>query len=206
MPRINRTTVLPNSTQEIVQMASIALTEPFDDVIFLDNFPEKMDEILLDFRPLVLSEKAPPKPELPVNFIQKIANLAQVNSQKFGIILAGSSDYRAFADNLPKILPLLDVIVIDFAGFRDGRGYSLAQEIRQHDSFTDKTVLRVMGDILPDTLELLAKVGFEEFEIDNPEFNESWFGWFESIKTPYNGRNVKQLPMFAGVGELILKI
>lgn len=195
MPRINRTTVLPPNSQEIIQMASIDLAEPFENTIFAD----KVDEVLLDFRPLVLSEKAPPKPELPVDFIQKMANLAQQNNQKFGIILAGSSDYRAFAESLPKILPLLDVVVIDFAGFRDGRGYSLAQEIRQHASFNVKTILRVMGDILPDTLELLAKVGFEEFDIDNPEFNDSWFGWFESIKTPYNGRNVKQLPMFAGI-------
>lgn len=195
MPRINRTSVLPTSTQEIVQMESIDLAEDFNNTVFAEN----VDEILLDFRPLVLSEKVPPKPELPVDFIQKMADLAQNNNQKFGIILAGSSDYRSFVDTLPKILPLLDVVVIDFAGFRDGRGYSLAQEIRQHASFNDKTTLRVMGDILPDTLELLAKVGFEEFELDNPDFNDSWFDWFESIKTPYNGRNVKQLPMFAGV-------
>lgn len=192
MPRINQTTVLPNTSQQILLMESLDLHQAFSNL-------DKVEEILLDFRPIELNEKAPPQPKFPVDFIQKIADLTKDNQQKFGIILAGSSDYRVFADSLPQVLPLLDVIVIDFAGFRDGRGYSLAQEIRQHADFNDNTVLRVMGDILPDTLQLLAEVGFSEFDIDNPDFNDSWFDWFKIIKTPYNGRSVKQLPMFASV-------
>lgn len=192
MPRINQTTVLPNTSQQILLMESLDLHQVFSNL-------DKVEEILLDFRPIELNEKTPPQPKFPVDFIQKITDLTKDNQQKFGIILAGSSDYRVFADSLPQVLPLLDVIVIDFAGFRDGRGYSLAQEIRQHADFNDNTVLRVMGDILPDTLQLLAEVGFIEFDIDNPDFNDSWFDWFKIIKTPYNGRSVKQLPMFASV-------
>lgn len=192
MPRINQTTVLPNTSQQILLMESLDLHQVFSNL-------DKVEEILLDFRPIELNEKTPPQPKFPVDFIQKITDLTKDNQQKFGIILAGSSDYRVFADSLPQVLPLLDVIVIDFAGFRDGRGYSLAQEIRQHADFNDNTVLRVMGDILPDTLQLLAEVGFSEFDIDNPDFNDSWFDWFKIIKTPYNGRSVKQLPMFASV-------
>lgn len=192
MPRINQTTVLPNTSQQILLMESLDLHQAFSNL-------DKVEEILLDFRPIELNEKTPPQPKFPVDFIQKIADLTKDNQQKFGIILAGSSDYRVFADSLPQVLPLLDVIVIDFAGFRDGRGYSLAQEIRQHADFNDNTVLRVMGDILPDTLQLLAEVGFSEFDIDNPDFNDSWFDWFKIIKTLYNGRSVKQLPIFADV-------
>lgn len=192
MPRINQTMVLPNTSQQILLMESLDLHQAFSNL-------DKVEEILLDFRPIELNEKTPPQPKFPVDFIQKITDLTKDNQQKFGIILAGSSDYRVFADSLSQVLPLLDVIVIDFAGFRDGRGYSLAQEIRQHADFNDNTVLRVMGDILPDTLQLLAEVGFSEFDIDNPDFNDSWFDWFKIIKTPYNGRSVKQLPMFASV-------
>lgn len=197
MPRINQTAVLPTSTQQILHMET--QSETLDLTQDIPDLDKSVAEILLDFRPAVLSDKAPPQPKFPVDFIEKVANFAKENQQKFGIILAGSSDYRSFAQDLPKVLPLLEVIVIDFAGFRDGRGYSLAQELRKHADFNPKTVLRAMGDILPDTLELLAKVGFEEFEINNADFNESWFDWFESIKTPYNGRSVKQLPMFASV-------
>ena len=52
-------------------------------------------------------------------------------------------------------MPLLSVIVIDFHGFRDGRGYSLAQN-QQHPSYNPAIVLRASGDILPDTLQLLT--------------------------------------------------
>lgn len=197
MPRINQTAVLPTSTQQILHMET--QSETLDLTQDIPELDKSVAEILLDFRPTVLSDKTPPQPKFPVDFIEKVAKFAKENQRKFGIILAGSSDYRSFAQDLPNVLPLLDVIVVDFVGFRDGRGYSLAQELRKHADFNDKTVLRVTGDILPDTLQLLAEVGFTEFEIDNDEFNDSWFDWFKIIKTPYNGRSVKQLPMFASV-------
>lgn len=197
MPRINQQAVLPTSTQQTIEIETLDLTQDSP------TLNDKAQEILLDFRPAVLNEKTPPQPKLPVDFIQKIANITKNNQQALGIILAGSSDYRSFAHSLPQVLPLLDIIAIDFAGFRDGRGYSLAQELRKHPQFnekaTPKTVLRVMGDILPDTLQLLSEVGFTEFEINNPDFDAQWFEWFESIKPRYNGRSVQQLPIFASI-------
>ncbi len=204
MPRINRHAVIDSPASHIVLMETLIQENPDlnkgEIGTILANLPTNTGEVLLDFRPTVISEKAPPQVTLPLEFIRKLADFSKTNKVKSGLILAGSTQYHSFEHELASVLPSLDVVVIDFAGFRDGRGYSLAQEIRQHANFTQKTVLRVMGDILPDTLELLVKVGFEEFDIENPSFNENWFNWFESIKTPYDGRSVKQLPMFAGVG------
>jgi len=94
-------------------------------------------------------------------------------------------------------MPLLSVIVIDFHGFRDGRGYSLAKKIQLHPRYNPAIVLRASGDILPDTLQLLTEVGFSEFDIDDSDFNPSWFDYFVDIKHRYTGRSVTQLPIFA---------
>lgn len=154
-------------------------------------------ELLIDFRPVEFSEKNPPRPQLPAEDLLKVAQ--QKGDKKFGIILSGASDYHFFADSLDTLLPYLDVVVIDFHGFRDGRGYSLAQEIRQSPSFHEGLSLRATGDILPDTLQLLAEVGFTEFEIDNEDFNPEWFDYFTRIEHRYTGRSVGQLPIFARV-------
>lgn len=57
------------------------------------------------------------------------------------------------------------LIVIAFAKFTDGRGYSLARQFRSHHGYTGE--LRASGDILFDQLQLLMRCGFDSFEITN---------------------------------------
>ena len=55
------------------------------------------------------------------------------------------------------------LIVIAFPKFTDGRGYSLAHQLRG--SYGFKGELRATGDILFDQLQLLARCGFDSFDI-----------------------------------------
>lgn len=55
------------------------------------------------------------------------------------------------------------LVVIAFPKFTDGRGYSLAHQFRR--SYGFKGELRATGDILFDQLQLLARCGFDSFDI-----------------------------------------
>lgn len=190
MPIINQNQVIDG-----VQSAIISIHEQKLDHVQPSQFDGTVSEVLIDYRPFEFSEKHPPKPQLEADALAALAS--RLGDKKLGIILSGASDYQFLAADFAKVLPLLSVIAIDFHGFRDGRGYSLAQAIQQHPSFATTTMLRASGDILPDTLQLLTEVGFGEFDIADSDFNPSWFDYFVDIKHRYTGRSVTQLPMFA---------
>lgn len=54
------------------------------------------------------------------------------------------------------------VIAVDFPKFSDGRGYSIAYNLRARLGYTGE--LRAIGDVLRDQLFYLQRVGFDAFE------------------------------------------
>jgi uncharacterized protein (DUF934 family) len=62
-------------------------------------------------------------------------------------------------------LNALTAIIIPFAKFADGRGYSLARRLR--DEFGYKGEIRATGDVLLDQLPLMLRCGFDAFAITN---------------------------------------
>jgi phosphoadenosine phosphosulfate reductase len=66
------------------------------------------------------------------------------------------------AATIAKDISRFDLIAIHFPKFTDGRGYSQARQIRD---FGFSGELRATGDILYDQLQLLARCGFDAFEI-----------------------------------------
>jgi uncharacterized protein (DUF934 family) len=60
-------------------------------------------------------------------------------------------------------LSRFSLIAVNFPKFTDGRGYSLAHQLRASYGFTGE--LRAVGDILFDQLQLLSRCGFDSFEI-----------------------------------------
>lgn len=56
----------------------------------------------------------------------------------------------------------LEVIVLPFAAFADGRAYSLARLIRARLGFAGE--LRAAGDVLPDQIAFMRQVGFDAFQ------------------------------------------
>ena len=57
----------------------------------------------------------------------------------------------------------LDLIVIHFAKFTDGRAYSIARLLRETHNYQGE--LRATGDVLIDQIPLLERCGFDSFEI-----------------------------------------
>jgi len=56
----------------------------------------------------------------------------------------------------------LPVIAVDFPRFADGRGYSIAFNLRARLGYTGE--LRAIGDVLRDQLFYMQRVGFDAFE------------------------------------------
>jgi len=73
--------------------------------------------------------------------------------------LAGADDPA----QLGPWLPSLALIAIDFAKFTDGRGYSIAYLLRSR--FGYRGELRAIGDVLPDQLFYMKRVGFDAFAV-----------------------------------------
>lgn len=68
-------------------------------------------------------------------------------------------------DAIAHDLAHLALIAIRFPAFTDGRGYSMAHQIRVTWGFAGE--LRATGDILFDQLHLLSRCGFDAFEVSD---------------------------------------
>jgi uncharacterized protein (DUF934 family) len=76
-----------------------------------------------------------------------------------GVWIAGADDPTPMAPWLAQ-LPL---VAVDFPKFTDGRGYSVAFLLRSR--FAYRGELRAIGDVLPDQLFLMRRVGFDSFAV-----------------------------------------
>jgi phosphoadenosine phosphosulfate reductase len=78
-----------------------------------------------------------------------------------GLLLGPANDPRALAGKIARF----SLVAIAFPKFSDGRGFSLARRVRDELGFTGE--LRAVGEVLYDQLQLLARCGFDAFEITN---------------------------------------
>ncbi len=81
-----------------------------------------------------------------------------------GIWLGSDENPAALKDVITKF----SVIAVDFPKFTDGRGYSIAYQLRAKLGYTGE--LRAIGDVLRDQLFYMQRVGFNAFEV-RPERN-----------------------------------
>lgn len=82
---------------------------------------------------------------------------------RVGVRLASDQHPEALADDTDR----LSMIALEFPSFRDGRAYSYARLLR--DRFGYAGELRAVGDVLPDQLLYMQRVGFDAFEIDSDD-------------------------------------
>lgn len=76
-----------------------------------------------------------------------------------GVWLSGSDE----PDSIAPWVERLPLVAIDFPKFTDGRGYSLAYLLRSRYGYRGR--LRAIGDVLPDQLFFMRRVGFDEFAL-----------------------------------------
>ena len=86
---------------------------------------------------------------------------------------------------LRPFIPQLQLIVVAFEQNGDGRGFSQAQTLRQQYGFRGE--LRASGAIKRDHLFLLARCGFDAFDLDPSEDPTSALAHLQQFSVAYQG-------------------
>jgi uncharacterized protein (DUF934 family) len=76
------------------------------------------------------------------------------------------------AERIEPFLGVLDIVVVEFPKFRDGRGFTIARTLRQRYGF--KGDIRARGHILPDQFAALTTCGFSSILTPNEHPPEQW--------------------------------
>ena len=85
-----------------------------------------------------------------------------------GIRLAPDQPPALIADDLHRV----DLVVLHFPKFTDGRSYSSARLLRQRYRFAGE--IRATGHVLRDQLLFMQRCGFDTFEIADDDAAETW--------------------------------
>jgi len=88
---------------------------------------------------------------------QREALAARAEVAQLGVWLASDQLATSIKDDLPKFA----VIAVDFPKFSDGRGYSIAYNLRKRLGYTGE--LRAIGDVLRDQLFQMQRCGFDAY-------------------------------------------
>ncbi|RME96696.1 MAG: DUF934 domain-containing protein [Alphaproteobacteria bacterium] len=99
-----------------------------------------------------------------------MAEMERIRGRKgrVGAILENTADPRRLAN----LLPHLELIVLEFPAFTDGRAYSQARHLRSRLGYTGE--LRASGDVLPDQAAFMERVGFDSFEVAEDVSLATW--------------------------------
>lgn len=98
-----------------------------------------------------------------------------------GLRLEAGESPDAIADDIDNF----EVIMLNFAAFKDGRAYSYARLLRQRYGFTGE--LRATGDVLRSQLQFMHRLGFDTFDVDTritPEVYANEIGKFSNVYQP----------------------
>lgn len=128
---------------------------------------------------------------IPYELIEEIAilNLDAMGSQLLGVQINGDDDIS----DLAKWLPQLTLIAIEFPVFRDGRGFSLARQIRR---LGYQGELRAVGHFGRDQLGYLQRCGFNAFDFNGDIPTEELVQAFDEISFHYQGAADDPRPIY----------
>lgn len=90
--------------------------------------------------------------------------------------LANDVDLKQVALHLPK----LKTILVDFPSFADGRGFSIARELRNKYGFTGDLI--ASGPLIPDQYVFALQCGFDAVKVDGVTYSrQAESHWFEAL-------------------------
>lgn len=140
----------PTRTRTLIRRGRIVENDPWIELGDDAPLPQKGD-ILVSPRRLVQD-----------------AGLLLAHDGALGVVFAPDDEPGAVAALLPRVT----LAAIRFPGFRDGRGFSLAQILRRR--FWFKCEVRAIGDVLRDQLFFMMRCGFDSFDLADNEPMEAY--------------------------------
>lgn len=112
-----------------------------------------------------------------------------------GVWIASDERPEVLKDEVNK----LPVIAVDFPKFADGRGYSIAYNLRARLGFTGE--LRAIGDVLRDQLFYMQRVGFNAFATRPDRNIHDALKGLTDFSEPYQAALDVKAPLFARVND-----
>jgi uncharacterized protein (DUF934 family) len=98
---------------------------------------------------------------------------------RLGVRLGGDDVVADIADDLDA----LDLVALTFPAFTDGRAYSMARLLRERHGFRGE--LRAVGHVLRDQASLMARCGFDAFELAPHVRVPDWIAALSEISVRY---------------------
>tara|TARA_R110000868_G_scaffold167060_4_gene401358 strand:+ start:200 stop:1306 length:1107 start_codon:yes stop_codon:yes gene_type:complete len=105
------------------------------------------------------------------NFATEIDRSAQAQLASGGgviVELPGDADWHTAGEEIRGAVQ----VDIRFPSFKDGRGFTLATQLRTRLGYTGR--LRAIGDLIPDQAQFLKRVGFDAITPDRTDLAEDW--------------------------------
>ncbi|HEV7372089.1 DUF934 domain-containing protein [Arenibaculum sp.] len=108
------------------------------------------------------------------------------------------------AEHVAPYLGLVSLVAVEFAKFRDGRGFSTARELRERHGFAGE--IRALGHTLPDQYRFLLRCGFTTVAIPDDRDAAAWTAALGRIAIAYQRAADEAAPVsllrrrLAGVG------
>lgn len=99
------------------------------------------------------------------------------------ILLDAGDDWQSVAGQIEHAV----VVDINFPSFKDGRGFTLASQIRNRLNYRGR--LRATGDLIPDQAQFLKRVGFDEIIPDRKDLDADWARAMERFSVRYQPAN-----------------
>jgi uncharacterized protein (DUF934 family) len=103
-----------------------------------------------------------------------------------------ASDERA--ETLKGVLDQFPLIAVDFPKFTDGRGYSIAYNLRTRLGWTGE--LRAVGDVLRDQLFSMQRVGFDAYSVRSDRDVHDALKGLSDFSETYQASVDQKVPLF----------
>lgn len=110
--------------------------------------------------------------------------------KELGIWLASNENPEIIKNDLTKF----QVIAIDFPKFTDGRGYSIAYNLRTRLGYIGE--LRAIGDVLRDQLFYMQRVGFNTFAVRTDKNIHDAIKGLNDFSEKYQNSSDEKYPLF----------
>ncbi|MDE1989927.1 MAG: DUF934 domain-containing protein [Betaproteobacteria bacterium] len=127
---------------------------------------------------------------VPLALLATQRDVLQARSGKLGLWLETADEPVEVA----QYLPLLDLVVVHFASFADGRGHSIARLLRERHGFRGE--IRAVGDVFKETLFYLSRCGFDAFVLRPGESVEEALKGFDVFSEAYQASVERPSPLF----------
>jgi uncharacterized protein (DUF934 family) len=115
------------------------------------------------------------------------------NRSELGVWIASSER----PEELKGELDNFKVIAVDFPKFADGRGYSIAYNLRARLGYTGE--LRAIGDVLRDQLFYMSRVGFDAYAVREDKNIHDALKGLTDFSEPYQASWDRKSPLFRRV-------